>query len=202
MAAADPALFVLLGAALALGYAAHLVFRAHRVSDVGVLLLAGLALGPGLQVIRPDALAPAMPFLSALALVIVLFEGGLELDWRRTKPFAGRALTLTFATWVFGALLVALVAWKIVGLALPLALLLGCAVAATGMLVVIPLLAQIGASDEPRAILTVETSLGDMLGVLAVTTGAVIVVGGASPWVGAATLGARFVVGAAVGVLG
>lgn len=194
-------LAVLVGAGLVLGYLAHLVFRAHRVSDVGLLMLAGLLLGPVLGVADPASLKPAMPFLSALALVIVLFEGGLELDWLEAKPHAGRAFALTLVTWTLTALGVAAACVLMLGMSFPLAALFGAATAATGMLVVIPLLGQIRATPEARTILTVETSVGDMLGALVVGTGSALLLSGASPLLGAASLVARLFVGAAVGIL-
>lgn len=199
--ASSLALLALLGAAVGMGYLGHLAFRRWRVSDVSILLLAGLVAGPLLGLVDPGPLAPAMPFLAPLALVIVLFEGGLELAWSDIRQHAGIAARMGVTVWALTALLAALAAWATLGLAPLLALLFGVAVAATGMLVVIPLLEQLQAPPEARVALTVETSLGDLLSAVVVTTLAGILVAGGTPASGAWLLGSRFAVGAAVGLL-
>jgi cell volume regulation protein A len=69
------------------------------------------------------------------------------------------------------------------------------------MLVVVPLLAQLDAPPEARVILTVETSLGDLLSAVVVTTASGMIVAGSTPASGALLLAMRFLVGGAVGVL-
>ncbi len=201
MADASLGFITLLGGALAAGYAGHLVFRRFRVSDVSFLIALGILAGPVLGLVDPGPLAPAIPFLSPLALVVVLFEGGLELAWEDIRAHANRALGMGLTTWALTGVLVGGAAWLLLGLPPALALLFGYAVAATGMLVVIPLLQQVNAPTEARVILTVETSLGDLLSAVVVTTVAGMMLAHGSPAQGLGLLAARFTVGAAVGLL-
>jgi cell volume regulation protein A len=194
-------LFALVGGALVAGYVGHLVFRRFRVSDISFMLVLGLLVGPVLGLVDPKPLAGAMPFLSPLALVIVLFEGGLELAWEDIRAHAGAALRLGLLTWALTGVLVAAAAHFALGLAWVLSLLFGYAVAATGMLVVIPLLAQLKAPPDARVILTVETSLGDLLSAVVVATVAGMIVAGGTLVQGGVLLASRFVVGSAVGLL-
>jgi cell volume regulation protein A len=202
-AAPTPALLTVLfvGGALLVGYAAHVAFRRLGVSDVLFLLLAGLLVGPVLGLVSPSVIAPAIPVLSPIALVIVLFEGGLELKWLDLRAHAGRALSMGVTTWALTALAVAVAAHVAFGYGAVLAALFGLCVAATGMLVVIPLLAHLDVAPDARVLLTVETSLGDLLSVVAVTTLSGVLVLGSSPWSGAVLLGDKFVIGASVGLL-
>lgn len=190
-----------LGAALLVGYGAHLIFRRYHVSDVIFLLLAGVLAGPILGVVRPDVIAPAIPFLSPIALIIVLFEGGLELSWDDMRKHAPRALGMALATWSITVIAVAIATHFVIGLSWVLSALFGLCVAATGMLVVIPLLAQMRVPGDARVLLTVETSLGDLLSAVAVTTLAGVLVLRASPWTGALILSDKFVIGASLGLL-
>lgn len=194
-------LIALVGGALLVGYVGHRLFRRFRVSDITFLLLVGLVAGPILGLVDAGPLAPMMPFLSPIALVVVLFEGGLELAWEDIKQHAGLALRMGLVTWALTGLFVGLAAWAFLGLSPGLGLLFGFAVAATGMLVVIPLLEHMQAPPEARVVLTVETSLGDLLSAVVVTTVAGILVAGGTVASGATMLAARFAVGAAVGLL-
>jgi cell volume regulation protein A len=199
-----PSLLVLLllGASLLLGYVGHAVARRIHASEVVLLLVAGVLAGPVLGLASPALLAPAMPVLAPIALVVVLVEGGLELPFQEARRHAPRAIAMALATWVLSAAAVATVASLLLHLAPVLAALLGMSVAATGMLVVIPLLGRLpGVAPEARVLLTVETSLGDLLSAVAVTTLASVLVLGARPWMGAVLFADKFVIGAAVGLL-
>ena len=69
--------------ALALGAAvlAQLGARHLRVPSIVVLLATGVALGPdGLGVVLPRELGDGLFALVSLAVAIILFEGGLNLD--------------------------------------------------------------------------------------------------------------------------
>jgi cell volume regulation protein A len=199
--AAPLSLFALVGGALAAGYVGHLLFQRTRLSDVSFLLLVGLALGPLFHLVDTGPLAAAMPFLSPLALVIVLFEGGLELAWADIKQHAPVALRMGLLVWALTGSAAGLAAWLTLGLSPGLALLFGFAVAATGMLVVVPLLAQLQAPSDARVILTVETSLGDLLSAVVVTTAAAMIVAGGTLAQGAGLLAVRFAVDGSVGLL-
>lgn len=194
-------LFVLLGGSLLAGYVGHLLFRRHKVSDVMVLLAAGVVAGPVLGIVDPSVLAPALPYLAPIALAVVLFEGGLDLAWEDVRRHAGRALALSVVAWAFTALAVAGVASVLLGMGPLLGLLFGLAVAATGILVVVPLLGQLKAPPEARVLLTVETSLGDLFSAIAVTVLSGMLVLGATPLQGGVLFGTKFLVGAAVGLL-
>lgn len=195
------ALFVVVGGALAVGYAGHRFFRRYHVSDIVFLLLAGLIAGPILGLVDSAILAPAMPFLAPLALMVVLFEGGLDLAWADIKAHAARGVTLALCVWTLTTVTVATVGVAFLGFSPMVAVLFGFCVAATGMLVVIPLLAHVRAPPEARVILTLETSLGDLLSAVVVTTLSSILVLGGSPAMGVGLLTTKFFIGASAGIL-
>lgn len=194
-------LFVLLGGSLLAGYAGHRVFKRYKVSDVLLLLAVGVLVGPVLGLVDGAVLKPALPFLAPLGLAVVLFEGGLDLAWEDVRRFAGRALALSGLAWGLTALAMGLVAYFLLGLSPTLSFLFGAAVAATGILVVVPLLQQVRAPPEARVLLTVETSLGDLLSAVVVTAASGMLVLGASAWEGGVLFGVKLLVGAAVGLL-
>src|SRR5271169_3875798 len=83
----------LVGALLILAFVANRVFRLTRIPDVVVLMALGVLLGPGLGLFNLASLSKATNLLGTLAIILVLFEGGLELDLRDTlRHFPGGLL--------------------------------------------------------------------------------------------------------------
>lgn len=193
--------FLFLGAAILAGFLGHAIFRRHRVSDILVLLGVGYVLGPMFGLLDPSWLTPAMPVLAPLGLAIILFEGGLGLKWDEIRKHGSGALGFSLLSWGATVTVLALVAMRVLGFPPHLAWLFGAAVGATGIVAVIPILAQVNAPAKARVWLTVETGLGDLLSAVAVTGLASLYVFGGGPSSFAVDFGMRFLLGGAVGFL-
>lgn len=193
--------FLLLGGSLAAGWIAHEIFRRWRVSDILVLLLIGLAVGPLLGFVDPTFFKPAARVLAPLALAIVLFEAGLDLRIADVGRAWGAALALTLLAFSLGTLAVAGVMMFALGYSATLAIMFGLAVSATGILGVVPLLNRLGAPPRTRVLLTLETSLGDLLSAVAVTALASWVILDVPAYAGVVLFGAKLAIGAAVGLV-
>lgn len=158
----------LVGGLLTLAFVANRVFRVTRVPDVLVLMALGLVLGPVLGLVDPAHLSSLTNVLGTLAIILVLFEGGLELDLRRTlRHFAG-SLVLAVLAYGFSIVLVALIVHRGLGLPLTTALAVGAVLGCTSSTVVLPVLQQLGAREPVRVTLMLEASWGDVLAVLTV----------------------------------
>ena len=84
MEGAHPALTLVL--ALAVGILAQAVARHVRVPGIVILLVAGVALGPdGLGWVQPQALGDGLFAIVDLAVAVILFEGGLNLEISRLR---------------------------------------------------------------------------------------------------------------------
>ena len=71
--------FTLSGMIIILGFLANYLFRKTKIPDILILLLLGLLLGPTFHVVDPTSLISIAPLFANLALVILLFNGGLNL---------------------------------------------------------------------------------------------------------------------------
>src|SRR3989338_3249886 len=78
MASSD--VFLLVGVIIIAGYLSKLFFQKTKVPDVLLLMLLGVAVGPVLRVVDVALLSQAAPFIGVLALIFILFEGGLNLN--------------------------------------------------------------------------------------------------------------------------
>jgi len=158
--------FGLLGGLIVLAFAANRLFRHTRIPDHVVLIVIGVLLGPVFHVIDVDKLRPVTHAFGTLALIVILFEGGLELNLRETIRHFRGAFLLSILAYVLTVGLVALVAHE--GLELPLipSLLIGAVVGCTSSAMVLPILQQIKTSEATRVTLLLEASVGDVLAVL------------------------------------
>jgi potassium/hydrogen antiporter len=158
----------LAGGLLVLAFLANRVFRVTRIPDVVLLMALGALLGPGLGLLHADTLSRATNLLGTLAIILVLFEGGLELNLRDTlRHFPGSVL-LACLCYAFTVALVALLMVKGLHLSLGNGLLVGAALGCTSSTVVLPVLQQMDAEEPVKVTLMLEASWGDVLAVLMV----------------------------------
>lgn len=156
---------VLLGLLLFLGFAAEQIFRRLRVPPVLILMGCGLLLGPIYRLLPAESFLAVAPHFGALAFLLILFEGGLDLDLDRVLGAARTAAALAvlgFALCLTAVMLAALAfgwPWRD-------ALLLGTVLAPLSGAILIPLAARLEIAPELRAVLVLEAALADVLGVL------------------------------------
>ena len=105
---------VLLGFLLIVAFGAEQAFRWVRVPPVLVLMGRGLLVGPTLDLLPPEEFLAVAPHFGALALLLILFEGGLDLDLDRVLSALRPAVTLAAAGFGVSCLL-ALVPALVVG---------------------------------------------------------------------------------------
>jgi cell volume regulation protein A len=162
------AFFALLGGLLVLAFAANRLFDRTRVPDVVVLMVAGLILGPGLGLVDPAELHGITRAFGTLAIILILFEGGLELNIRDTLRHSPGGLLFAFLTYVFSFGITTLVAWWSLDLPAASALLVGAVLGCTSIAIIMPVLDQIQVRDPVKVTLLLEASLGEVFAVLTV----------------------------------
>jgi NhaP-type Na+/H+ or K+/H+ antiporter len=162
---AHPALTLVL--ALAVGILAQAVARHVRVPGIVILLVAGVALGPdGLGWVQPLALGDGLFVIVDLAVAVILFEGGLNLEISRLRreqaPIRRLVSVGALVTMVGGALTVAaLFDWSWMR-----ALLFGSLVVVTGPTVIGPLVDAVRLRPRVATVLEAEGVLIDPIGAI------------------------------------
>jgi NhaP-type Na+/H+ or K+/H+ antiporter len=199
----NPALTVAL--ALAAGVIGQALARHLRVPGIVLLLAAGVLLGPDvLGVVDPSALGPALDTIVGFSVAIILFEGGLNLDWRRLRREAAVLQRLL----VIGAILTtlggALAVRVFLGWSWTLSLLFGTLVIVTGPTVITPLLRRTKVRRKLETILEAEGVLIDAVGAIIAIVALEIVVSpaGSSTAFDAFHVPGRLIGGALIGLVG
>jgi NhaP-type Na+/H+ or K+/H+ antiporter len=164
-ALASPSLTVAL--ALAAGVLSLVVARHLRAPSIVVLLAVGILLGPDVAgLVRPDTLGAALPVIIELAVAVILFEGGLNLQLRRLRREAPAIRRLVSIGAVVTALGGTVAARAIMGWDWATAYLFGTLVIVTGPTVIIPLLRRIRARRDVETVLEAEGILIDPIGAI------------------------------------
>lgn len=138
-------------------------FERTKVPDVLVLMLAGILLGPVFQVVEPADFGMVGPVFSTLALIIILFEGGIHLNVRSLGTAATDTLTVTLGTMAITVLLVSHLADLLLPIGFTAALFVGTVLGGTSSAVVVPLIRVLKLNVVPSTVLFLESALTDVL---------------------------------------
>lgn len=140
---------------------------ALRIPAIVLLSVVGLLVGPVLGWVEPQAdFGPLLRPFVAVAVALILFEGGLSLRFHELREAGSGVRRLVTLGVVFSWLLGAAAAWLVAGLSWPVALLLGAILVVTGPTVIMPLLRQAKLARRPASFLKWEGIINDPIGVL------------------------------------
>lgn len=199
----NPGLTVAL--AMAAGLVAQAIASHLRVPGLVVLLAMGVLLGPDVaDAVRPELLGRSLHTLVGFAVAVILFEGGLTLEYKRIvrvqKPIR-RLITIGGLVSMVGG---TFAAWRWLGWGWRMSVLFGSLVIVTGPTVVGPLLRRLKVKHSVATILEAEGVLIDAIGavVAAATLEVVIQPSGGQLATAAVEILTRLVAGAVFGVVG
>jgi len=193
-------------ASIAIGVMLIAVARRLGLPAIVLLLAGGMLLGPAVlgdhAIVRPDALGDGLRVVVALAIGLVLFEGGLTLDlggYRTAPAMIKRLLTIgVLVSWGGSAAFCAILG----GIEPRFAMLAGAMVVVTGPTVIGPLLERLDVDDRLRSIMHWESVLIDPIGVFIAVLCFEVVVSGLSGPVAAGSLLLRITAGLGLGTAG
>ena len=188
--------------AIAAGTFVTVLARPLKVPAIIPLLASGILLGPEfLGIVQPESFGDTLTVLVSLAVGLILFEGGLALDWRgylSEGVVIKRLLSIgVLVTWLGSAALVYFLLDTDAGTAL----LCGSLVIVTGPTVIVPLLKRLQIIPRLHNILHWEGVLIDSIGVFVALLCYEWLVGQSGERA-LLNFGARIVLGLLIGILG
>lgn len=142
------------------------LFERTKVPDVLYLILIGLVIGPVLGIVKPEDFGKMGPIFTTIALVVILFEGGLELNIDTLRSSFRRTVLITALSYFVTMILLSSAVFLLSGLSIVGSVFVGAVLAAPAPAVMIPLARQLNLKDYTRTILTLESSLGEALGII------------------------------------
>jgi potassium/hydrogen antiporter len=201
-----PLLFALVGGVILVGFLANLLFRLTKVPSVLLLIGIGVILGPATGWIRSDALLGIAPFFGAAALLVILFEGGLELEIAHVVRHAPRTALLAVAGFSLSLAAVATLAYVFLNFSLLPALMLGAILGATSPAICMPVVSGLSLRTDVKTVIKLESVMGEVFLIVSVVllmeshaTGSTTAAGWA--WAFARSLMVALLVASVAGVL-
>ncbi|MFQ5969449.1 MAG: cation:proton antiporter [Nitrososphaerales archaeon] len=199
-----PLLLGLAGVFILIGYVSDYIFRRHGFPDIIIMLAIGILIGPVFGVVDRADIIDLAPMLSALVITIILFNGGLNMNYERIIRGSGRAIILAGISFVLTMITTALITHLMLGWEPQMGLLLGAIIGGTSAAIVIPLANKISSSQKTSTLLSLESAYTDVIVVMVAITIIQIITIQANPDVlGFATRGIvnGFLIGASIGIV-
>jgi cell volume regulation protein A len=187
---------------IVIGFLGNYLFEKKGVPDMLFLIFLGIVVGPVLKIFDPGVVEGLAPYISALALVFILFDGGMRLGIRQVLSHSPRAVMLAVMGFIFSTLVVAV--FMVYGIGVPLAygLLFGSIYGGSSSIVVVSLAAKIKISEKGSTTLVLESAVTDILCiVVSLAIIGVILTGQTDYFAVGLGIAGRFVIGAVVGII-
>ncbi len=183
MALEIPYVFAGIGTIILLGFLGSLLFERTKIPDILILIFIGLFLGPillsfGYEAIPHSIMDTIAPLFSALALVIILFDGGLNLNLEKTVQKFGLAIVHTSIAFIGTVFVTAVICFYLLNMDVFVGLLLGCVLGGVSSAVVIPIMASASVKEDTKVLLTLESVLTDVLCIVTALILIEILIGG------------------------
>ncbi|MFC1933335.1 cation:proton antiporter [Chloroflexota bacterium] len=150
-------------------FLAHLftgIFSRTRIPDVILLIIIGICVGPVLGLASPPLFGAVGPVFTTITLIIILFESGTALRLSMLRSALSGTMILAPLSFFSTMAVVAGFALWLTDLELLPAFILGAIVGSTSETVVIPLVRQLRIREETQTLLSVESSVNDVLSIV------------------------------------
>ena len=154
------------GVVIFLGVAGEAFFKKTGIPDVAFLMIFGVIIGPVLGIIQPEAVIEVVPYFAALALIIIMFDGGLHLDIKHIVKTAHFSVTLAVLGFILSVVIITLAAHYALGWLWLESILLASIVGGSSSAIVFGLVRNIKISEEVKSMLSFESALTDILSMI------------------------------------
>lgn len=138
-------------------------FQKTRIPDVLILIIVGILLGPVSGVASVSSFGVLGQVLTSVALIVILFEGGLNLELSAIRGSMRTSAKLTITFFLITAIIVGLIMRFAFHYQWIIAFTLGFIVGGTSSAVVMPMVGMLNMSKGPSTILILESALTDVL---------------------------------------
>jgi potassium/hydrogen antiporter len=184
-----------------IGFLANSLFKKTGLPDMLILIFLGVLFGPILGVFNPTAIKSFAPYIAALALAYILFDGGIGLNIRKVIFNSPRAVLLAVLGFVFSILGVAALMVFVFNVPIVYGLLFGSIFGGSSSVAVISLTSKIKISEKGATVLILESAITDILCiVISLSLIDVIVTGQANVASIGLVIAGKFLIGAGIGL--
>ncbi len=184
-----------------LGFLGEEFFNRTSIPEAIFLLLLGVMLGPVFQLFAQEELLAITPYFAALALIIILFDAGLNMNIREAVASSPRATVLAVLGWGLNVLATTGLCKLLLGWRFLDGLLLGSIIGGSSSIIVVALIRKLKVSEKIETTLSIESVLTDVFCTVgAFTVINILLSGEVSIGTALSSIGVAFGVGSLVGL--
>jgi len=166
LVASAPVLLLAASVVIILGVLGEAFFKKTGIPDILFLMVLGIIIGPVLGIIQPEAVLEIVPYFAAVALIIIMFDGGLNLHIGKVLKTAHFSIILVIVGFALSVGIVAGLAHYGLGWEWIDSILLGAIVGGSSSIIVFGLVQKIRISDDAKSMLSFESALTDIFAVI------------------------------------
>ena len=187
---------------IVIGFSGNYLFKKTGVPDMLILIFLGALFGPILGVFNPAEVKSFAPYIAALALAYILFDGGMGLNIRHVFLNSPKAVLLAVLGFIFSLLSVAAFMIFVFNVPLLYGLLFGSIFGGSSSVAVVSLASKIKISDKGSITLILESAITDILCIVAsLSLIGILVTGHVNVVSITSNIAAEFLIGAGVGLV-
>ena len=161
--ASAPILLLAASVVIILGVLGEAFFKKTGIPDIAFLMVLGIIIGPILGIVQPAAVIEIVPYFAALALIIIMFDGGYNLHIGNVLKTAHFAIVLVILGFAVSVGIVTGFAHFGLGWEWLDSILLGTIVGGSSSIIVFGLVRKLRISDDAKSMLSFESALTDIL---------------------------------------
>ena len=162
--------FLLIGAIIVMGFIARYISERYSISEVILLMLFGIVLGPVLGFVDASPTSPMYqiyPIMGGLALILILFDGGLSIQVRSLLKTLSRSTIFTVTSFILTVIVTVLFGFAF-HIDLLYSLLMGAILGGTSSISILTMLGDVKLPTETKSLMTTESILTDILVIITV----------------------------------
>ncbi len=164
--ASAPILLLAASVVIIMGVLGEAFFKKTGIPDVLFLMVLGVIIGPVLGIIQPEAVLEIVPYFAAVALIIIMFDGGLNLHLGKVVKTAHFSIILVIVGFAVSVGIVGSFAHYGLGWEWVDSILLGSIVGGSSSIIVFGLVKKLHISEEAKSMLNFESALTDIFAVI------------------------------------
>ena len=158
-----PVLLLAAGVVIFFGVIGESFFKKTGIPDVAFIMILGVLIGPVLGIIQPEVVLEVVPYFAALALIIIMFDGGLNLEIKSMVKTAHFASVLSIIGFIMSVGIVTGLTHYWLEWGWIESILLGSIVGGSSSAIVFGLVRNLRISGEAKSMLSFESALTDIL---------------------------------------
>lgn len=155
-------ILALVGGIIIAGFLGDLLFKVAKIPSVVKLMAIGMLLGPIFEVVDGKSMQDVAPFVGKIALLIILFAGGLSLDLQTVVKQLGKAVAMSLLAFGLTFALIMPIGLYILEMGVIQSAILATLLAGTASSIVIPVISKSESNSSIKTLLSIESALSNL----------------------------------------